>query len=348
MNQPHDVSLEWLRTLLSIDSPTGYTEAACDFIVESLKALGLHPVRTTKGAIRCALGPNPTIALAAHTDTLGAIITSIQSNGTLRFSPLGGPVLAVYDGAYVRVRTLEGKVVEGTMLLDNPSVHANNKASTAERTTSSMHVRLDEVVQSADDVRKLGVRVGDIICVDPRTRTTSSGYIVSHFLDNKAGCVVLYDVARSLLQSGTQWPVELFFSTYEEVGHGGTTGYSPTLKDLLVIDMGVVGDGLGGSETVVSICAKDSGGPYDYGFRKRLIELAERSEIPHSIDVYPYYSSDGTAAWRAGVDVRVALIGPGVHASHGVERAHIDGIRATTDLAISYIKDALQSSPSHS
>lgn len=332
-----NTDLTLLRDLIAIDSPTGYTDNAADFIVTALSQMGYTPTRTRKGAVNVALGQNPTTAIAAHTDTLGAIVSGINPNGTLRFSLLGGPLLPSFESAYVRVHTLDGTVYTGTLLLNNPSTHANNKAGTAERTTESMHIRIDESVTSADAVRELGVRVGDIIAVDPRYQELPSGYIKSHFLDNKAGCFVLFEIARRCKERGLTPPVELFFSTYEEVGHGGAAGWAPTVEDMLVIDMGVVGDPCTGNERSCSICAKDSGGPYDYGFRQELVRLAEAASIPHAIDVYPFYSSDGTAAWRAGVDVRVALIGPGVHASHGMERTHVDGINATVDLAMAWI-----------
>jgi putative aminopeptidase FrvX len=284
------------------------------------------------------------LTLAAHTDTLGAVVSEIKSDGTLRFSLIGGPLLPTFESAYVRIHTRSKGPVSGTVLLDNPSAHANNKASTRERTTETMHVRVDERVSKADDVRALGIAVGDIIAFDTRCTVLPNGFIKSHFLDNKAGCAVLFDVAQRVSAEKIDVPVELFFSVYEEVGHGGAGGYAPSMEELLVIDMGVVGDPLQGRETLCSICAKDSGGPYDYGFRVKLTELAEEFKIPHAVDVYPFYSSDGTAAWRAGVDARVALIGPGVHASHGMERTHIDGINATTDLCLTYIKDKFPTS----
>lgn len=331
-------TLHLLEQLIGIDSPTGYTEQACEFISSTLTSMGYQPRRTTKGAVVVSLGDAPTLGLAAHTDTLGAIVSGINGNGTLSFSVLGGPLLAVFDSAYVRIHTMEGRTYTGTVLLNDPSVHANKKAGSAERSTENMHVRIDEKVFSKDDVKKLGIRTGDIIAFDTRYQALPNGFIKSHFLDNKAGCYVLFEVARRVKEEGLNVPVELFFSNYEEVGHGGTTGYAPTLDELLVIDMGVVGDALEGNETLCSICAKDSGGPYDYGFRTKLVELAEAGNIPHAIDIYPFYSSDGTAAWRAGVDVRVALIGPGVAASHGMERTHVDGIKATVDLCMAYIK----------
>lgn len=331
------MDLTLLRELIAIDSPTGFTDHAATYIVGVLESMGYSPTRTRKGAVKVALGDRPTIAVAAHTDTLGAIVTGVHPNGTLRFSLLGGPLLPSFESAYVRIHTLEGKVYTGTLLLNNPSTHANNKAGTAERTTDSMHVRIDECVNTAEGVKNLGVRVGDIIAVDPRYQELPSGYIKSHFLDNKAGCFVLFEIARRCKDLGLTPPVELFFSTYEEVGHGGAAGWASTVEDLLVIDMGVVGDACTGNERSCSICAKDSGGPYDYAFRQELVRIAESSAIPHAIDVYPYYSSDGTAAWRAGIDVRVGLIGPGVHASHGMERTHVEGIYATVDLAMAWI-----------
>lgn len=329
--------LTLLRELIAIDSPTGYTDHAAAYILGVLESMGYSPIRTRKGAVKVALGDTPRIAVAAHTDTLGAIVSGIHPNGTLRFSVLGGPLLPSFESAYVRIHTLEGKVYTGTLLLNNPSTHANNKAGTAERTTDSMHVRIDECVNNAEGVKELGIRVGDIIAVDPRYQELPSGYIKSHFLDNKAGCFVLFEIARRCKDLGLTPPVELFFSTYEEVGHGGAAGWSPTVEDLLVIDMGVVGDPCTGNERSCSICAKDSGGPYDYAFRQELVRVAESNTIPHAIDVYPFYSSDGTAAWRAGIDVRVGLIGPGVHASHGMERTHVEGINATVDLAMAWI-----------
>jgi len=330
-------TLNVLRDLIAIDSPTGYTNNAIGFIESTLRSYGFSPTRTKKGALRCCLGDRPTLALAGHTDTLGAIVSGVNNNGTLKFSLLGGPLLPSFEGGYVRVHTLDNRVYTGTVLLNDPSTHANNKAASIERSTTVMHVRLDEQVSSREQVSALGIHTGDIIAFDPKYQELSNGFVKSHFLDNKAGCFVLLEVARQIATSGKGAPVELFFSTYEEVGHGGAPSLSDSVEDLLVIDMGVVGDACEGNEYSCSICAKDSGGPYDYEFRKTLVELATHNNIPHAIDVYPFYSSDGTAAWRAGVDVRVGLIGPGVHASHGMERTHIRGIQATVDLCMLYI-----------
>lgn len=326
-----------LQELIAIDSPSGYTDNASKYIFDLLKSYGYQPEYTNKGAVKCALGNNPTLALAAHVDTLGAIVSGIKPNGTLSFSLLGGLSLTGAEGEYVKIITHEGKTYTGTILLNNPSVHANNEKEKTERSIKSMHIRIDEEVYTKEDVEKLGIEVGDIICVDVKYQELENGFIKSRFLDNKAGCFVLFEIARRLKEQGKEVPVELFFSNYEEVGHGGTVGYSENIKELLVLDMGVLGDDCQGNEVSCSICAKDSSGPYDYTFRKKLVDLAKKNNIPYKIDVYPHYGSDGSAALRAGNDFRVALIGMGVAASHGTERTHKKGIEATIDLCLAYI-----------
>lgn len=327
-----------LAQLVAIDSPTGFTTAACNYTFDLLRQYNWHPQITNKGAVVCNMGnETPVLALAAHIDTLGAMVSKINGDGTLSITKLGSPLLTSYETEYCRIYTLDGEVYTGTLLLDNPSAHANRNAESATRSLSNMHIRLDMLVENALEVAQLGIQVGDIIAFDTRYQHLPSGYIKSRFMDNKAGCYVLFEVARRLAEAGKQAPVQLFFSNYEEVGHGGTVGYAPTVEELLVIDMGVIGADCSGKETHCSICAKDSAGPYDYDFRKRLVKLAEKNKIDYKLDVYPYYSSDGSAALLAGGNYRVALIGPGVAASHGMERTHERGIEATIQLCLAYI-----------
>lgn len=328
-----------LRQLIEIDSPTGFTHHAAAWTKALLESYGYKPVYTPKGALTCNLGSGePKLSIAGHIDTLGAIVAAINTDGTLRISLLNGLSLNMAEGEYCRIHTHDEKVYTGTLLLNNPSVHANNKVTTLERTTDSMHIRIDEWVKTKAEVEALGIQVGDIIAFDTRYQELPSGYIKSRYLDNKAGCFVMFELARRLKEAGNSYPVELFFSNYEEVGHGASGGHAKSIDEMLVIDMGVVGSNVAGVEEACSICAKDSSGPYDYQFRKTLIDLARSKNIPHRVDIYPFYGSDGSAALRAGQQFRVGLIGMGVAASHGVERTHKTGIEATIDLCMAYIE----------
>ncbi|SHJ98456.1 Putative aminopeptidase FrvX [Rubritalea squalenifaciens DSM 18772] len=325
-----------LKELVNIDSPSGFTHDACDYIFDLLKGMGYAPEMTNKGAVRCAFGKEPKLSIAAHVDTLGAIVSGIKGDGTLAFSTIGGLSLTGAEGEYVRICTLDGKVHTGTILLNDPSSHTNREKDSTKRSLETMHIRLDEIVFSKQDVKDLGISVGDLICLYPRYEELENGYIKSRFLDNKAGCFVLFELAKRF--QGKDVPVEIFFSNFEEVGHGGTVGYSEGIEELLVIDMGVLGAACEGTELSCSICAKDSTGPYDFEMRRKLVGLAKEKNIPYTQDVYPYYGSDGSAALRAGLDFRVGLIGPGVAASHSTERAHKKGIEATIDLCEAYIE----------
>lgn len=328
-----------LEALVAIDSPSGFTQKASQYTHQLLCNYGWNPEYTNKGAVHCTLGSTkPVLAIAAHLDTLGAVVSEVTQEGTLRISRVGGLALNGFEGGYCRIYTLEDQIYTGTLLLDNPAQHVNKELNTARRTLENMHIRLDEVVASAEDVSKLGIQVGDFICFEPNYQELPSGYIKSRFMDNKAGCFVLYELAKAVKERGWDIPVQLFFSNYEEVGHGGASGYADSIKELLVIDMGVVGNGVAGLETACSICAKDSTGPYDYEIRRQLVQLAKQQNIPYRLDIYPFYGSDGSAALLAGNDYRVALIGPGVSASHGVERTHKRGIEATIRLCLAYLE----------
>lgn len=333
-----------LEQLVNIDSPTGYTHLATKYIVNTLKTYGFEAVYTQKGAVVCNLGKDPEIVIAAHTDTLGGIVSKINSDGTLKMSVVGGVLLPSFEGSYLRICTLNDKVFTGTLLLNNPATHANKEAGTATRTEANMHIRIDEEVFSKEDVEHLGISVGDFVCFEPHYTETESGFVKSKFMDNKAGCFVLFELARHF--QGKQIPIQLFFSNYEEVGHGAATGYASTIKEMICIDMAVVGEDLQGKEQFCSICVKDSSGPYDYAMRKKMVSLAKENKIDYTLDVYPYYGSDGSAALRAGNDFKVALIGMGVSASHGVERTHKKGIKATIELCKVYIADYFKSKKS--
>lgn len=331
------MNTQLLRDLVNIDSPSGYTQEACQFIYDTLQGWGLKPDFTAKGAVVCNLGADPKLVVAAHVDTLGGIVSQLNPNGTLRISNVGGLLLPSFEGSYVRIHTLSGKTYTGTFLLDNPAIHVNRESGAQKREITNMHIRIDEEVEKLEDLQELGISIGDFVCFEPHYTETPSGFIKSKFMDNKASCFVLFELARLLKDK--QVPVQLFFSNYEEVGHGAATGYADSIEEMLCLDMAVVGDQQAGRETLCSICAKDSSGPYDYGMRKELVRLAEQKNIAYCQDVYPFYGSDGSAALRAGNDFRVGLIGMGVSASHGIERTHKKGIQATIDLCMAYIEE---------
>ncbi len=331
--------VDLLRDLENIASPSGYTEEIAQHLLAVAAKKGISGRLTNKGGVIIGNHPAPTLLVSGHVDTLGAMVSHINGDGTLAMTKIGGPLLPSFEGNYLSVCTDGGMRYRGTLLLNNPAAHVNRAAESTERKPESMHVRLDVDVKTAADARKIGIEVGDFVCFDARFEHTDTGFVKAHFLDDKAGSAVMLSTLLELGPANLKkLPVCFFFTTYEEVGHGACAGIPGSVREMLVVDMGVVGDRVAGDEYSVSICAKDSSGPYDLGVRRKLVELARRHGIPHKVDVFPFYGSDGSAALRAGHDLRVGLIGPGVSASHGCERTHETGLNATRDLLKAYLE----------
>lgn len=332
-----DYIAEQLKALTSIPSPTGYTHNAASYVHKTLTDLGYEPVFSRKGNVQVTLGGegNP-LLLAAHLDTLGAMVRSVKPNGRIRPTTLGGHQWTTCDGENCYVITRTGKTYTGVVLNTEPSAHVADKPS--DHTEESMEILLDECVNTKEDTLALGVQTGDIIAMDPRTQITDSGFIKSRFLDDKLSAAILLGFAKYAKEQSLTWSrkVSLLFTVYEEVGHGGCFVPEDT-EEMISVDMGCVGADLECTEQMVSICAKDSGGPYNYQVTSSLIEAAKSAKADYAVDVYPHYGSDVEATLRSGYDIRHGLIGPGVYASHNYERSHMNGVKNTFLLLVQYI-----------
>ena len=336
-----DYAWEQAAALLAIDSPTGFTAQAARWVKDAFESLSCPTVITAKGGVLADLGGENDadgLLLAAHLDTLGGMVAEVKGTGRLRITPLGGMSANNGEAENVRVYTREGQIFEGTLQLCNASVHVNGDYAGTKRTFDTTEVVLDEDVKSGDDTRKLGIGVGDIVCFDPRTRRTASGYLKSRFLDDKLSVGILLGFVKYLKDNRVTLKRRTWIhvTVYEEVGHGGSASVPAGVTEAISVDMGCVGDGLQCTERQVSICAKDSGGPYSYEVVGKLIAAAKDTCADYAVDVYPHYGSDVEATLQGGYDLRHGLIGAGVYASHGYERSHIDGVYNTLKVLIGY------------
>ncbi len=331
-----------LIELLDTPSPTGFTDQAIARVAGHLQAISdLSVTRTRKGALVAVwdgVRADAPRALTAHVDTLGAMVKEIKDNGRLRLTRIGGYTWNTVEGEGCTVFAASGETLRGSLLFEKASAHVHAKAGKIEREDKNMELRLDARTTSAADTAGLGVQVGDFVAFDPRVEVTG-GFVRSRHLDDKA-CVACVLAAVNAMHAAGLAPAQetvLHFSNYEEVGHGAAAGIPPEVTELVTVDMAAVGEGQTSDEFHATICVKDSGGPYHHGLSQRLRQLADRYQIPYKVDIYPYYGSDGEAYWRSGGDVAVALIGPGVDASHNYERTHMDALHATTRWLLAYL-----------
>ena len=336
-----DLLMDTAKRLLTIDSPSGFTHKAAEEAERIAREQGYAVRRTNKGNVVVSVPGREVgkqVGLCAHIDTLGLMVRSITSDGMLMITKIGGPILPTLDGEYCKIYTRDGRVYTGTILSLSPAVHVFDDAATRPRDEKNLAVRIDEKVKSKEDVEALGISAGDYVCFDPKTTVTDSGFLKSRFIDDKGSAACLLTLLTLMNRQGLtpRYDTQVCFTVHEEVGHGGAT--LPVVDELLAVDMGCVGDDLSCTEYQVSICAKDSAGPYDYDMVTRLVELAKANGVDYAVDIYPHYSSDVSVAWKTGMDAKGALIGPGVHASHGMERTHFEGMKATIDLVALYLE----------
>jgi len=337
-----------LIDLLNIPSPTGFTEGV---ITQAEQLMMVYPYlnlsRTRKGALvaewpgRSEAAPR---ALTAHADTLGAMVKEIKSNGRLKLTKIGGYAWNTVEGEGCTIFTRNEEEIRGSLLLAKASSHVHGaKVNDLKREDDNMEVRLDARTVSEDATRALGIEVGDFVAFDPRIEI-NNGFIRSRHLDDKACVASLLSAVKTLHDAGME-PAQktyLHISNYEEVGHGAAVGIPSNVTELVTVDMAAIGEGQTSDEFHATLCVKDSGGPYHHGLSQRLRELADENNIPYKIDIYPHYGSDGEAYWRAGGDVAVALIGPGVDASHNYERTHMEALVATTQWVVAYLLSEYQ------
>lgn len=332
---------EIIYKVFACDSPTGYSQNVDELILSLLSDLGYEGKMTNKGNVKLFIegeDHSKKVATSAHVDTLGLMVRSINADGTLTVTNVGGPSIPTLDGEYCKIITRDNKMYTGTILCSSASVHVYQDAKSKERNLDTMVIRIDEKVKTKEDVLNLGIDNGDYIFIDTKTVITDSGFLKSRFIDDKGSVCAILGVLKELKDKNIKpkYDTYVYFVNQEEVGHGASTVDSD-INEFVTVDMGCVGKDLAGNEYEVSICAKDSGGPYSYELTTKLCNLAKANDVKYVIDIFPFYGSDIGAAWVSGIDCQGALIGPGVHASHGMERTHLDAIENTMKLLFLYL-----------
>lgn len=351
-----DYALEQLRKIIEIPSPSGFTFGVSRYVFDELTSMGYKPVKTLKGGIIADISMRNDrdkdssglggvyeengLVLCSHMDTLGAMVMEVKENGRLKLSPVGGLSANNTEAENVRVHTRGGKVYTGTFQLINPSVHVNKDYNEKQRSFDTMELVLDERVSKKDEVALLGIKTGDYVSFESRFTITDSGFIKSRFLDDKLSCGILLALAKQVKEEKVELNrrLYLYFTVYEEVGHGAGGTLPSGVSEMIAVDMGCVGEGLNCDESMVSICAQNSRGPSTYELVDALINTAEKNQLNYCVDLYPFYGSDADLAVRAGHEIRHCTMGAGVSASHGYERTHIDGLCNTYKLLFEYIR----------
>ncbi len=341
-----DYTLAMLKKYLAIPSPGGFTKNAILEAQKDFEELGFSTSITKKGALIATLkGKNDEehIMISAHMDTLGAMVKEITPQGRLKYKRIGGGCFSAVEGENCYIVTRKGKNIRGSIMpiMASTHIHGQQKANEP-RNEENMTVRIDEIVSSKEDVLRLGINVGDFICMDTRTEITESGFIKSRYLDDKAAIAMLFEIGRYFKENKLvpEYTTHFFISNYEEMGHGVAAASIPEkVKEFIAIDIGPVGGNQESSEYAVTIAAKDNKSVYDFDLRNKLVDIAEENGIDYKVDVFNSYSSDATQIIHQGADLKFACIGPGVDSTHHYERTHVSSVENNIKLLICWMLD---------
>ncbi|MBQ8237199.1 MAG: M42 family metallopeptidase [Oscillospiraceae bacterium] len=338
-----DYLLDCFRRLVDTPSPVGYYPLLNPVLEEMAEPFGCSVTYDRRGTPYITLDGEDnsrTVLVGAHADTIGLIVRRVDANGMIRVRQLGGVNYGSLEGETVTVHTRDGRRYTGLLACQSHSVHVFDDARTLPRDENTMVVILDEKISSKEDVYAMGIRNGDFVSIEPRCQVTENGYLKSRFIDDKAAIACCFTMLKYLHENGLKpkYRTMLAFPYNEEIGFGGT--YVPEeVSEYVAIDIGLIGPDYEGDEYKVSICVKDKASPYDYDLTTRLVEYAEKAGCDYALDVFYRYGTDGTAALRAGNNVRSAAFGMAVYCSHGMERTHVKGLENTMNLLLAYVLD---------
>jgi peptidase M42 family hydrolase len=341
LNIDKDYLLNHLINIINIPSMTGYTDGIVHYVGEELKKLGIAFEITRRGAIRADLKgkrASPDRAIVAHLDTIGAMVRELKSNGRLSIVPIGNWSSRFAEGSRVTIFT-DTCSKRGSVLPLKASGHAyNHEIDLLPISWDNVEVRVDDRCNSIEDLLNCGYRVGDFISFDPNIEVLDTGFVVARHLDGKAGTAATLTAAKAILESSALLPVDchLLFTISEEVGSGASAVLHQDVVEMLTVDMAPVAPVQNTSEYGVTIVMKDASGPFDYHLLHKLTQLCQSHNIEFKRDILNYYYCDSASAIEAGSDIRTALIGYGIDASHGYERVHMDSLYAVTEVLTIY------------
>lgn len=345
------IDVEYLKRvlgrLLSVPSPTGYTDEIVHCVCEELDRLGISFSATRRGAIlACYQGATNegARAIVAHLDTLGATVKRIKDNGRLELVPIGTWSARAAETTRCTLFTDEG-FLRGTVLPLKASGHTfGDEIDTQGVGWDHVELRIDADANDRASAEALCVNVGDTIAFDPGTEMLDNGYVVSRHLDDKAGCAAMLAAMKAMTEAGLKTPVDVhfIFTITEEVGSGASSVLLEDVVAMVSIDNGTTAPGQNSAETGVTIGMADSVGPFDYHLTRKLLRLCESEAIPHQRDVFRYYRSDSASAIGGGADVRTALITFGIDASHSYERIHVNALQSIARLVCAYAASSIE------
>jgi len=331
-----------LRTLTDAFGPSGYenpvralirkaAEKRCDDV--SVDRMG-NLICRKPGRDRA----KPAVAVAAHMDEIGFIITGYTDDGLLRFRPIGGidPRVVVSKWLSIGEEGLPG-------VIGAPPIHLQ---SAEERGQVLGFNKLYIDIGAKDQKEAEGLApLGSYAVFDTPYMEFGEGFVAAKALDDRIGCFNLL----KLLEEEYDSDLICVFVTQEEVGlRGSQTAAFALEAEIAVVLEGTAANDLGDVEERFHVCTPGEGVCVSFMDRasiadrelfRAMLELAKAQGIPAQVKRGITGGNDAASFQRSGRGMRTVVLSVPcryIHSANNV--AKWSDIRAQADLARAFLK----------
>ncbi|RLE83497.1 MAG: peptidase M28 [Thermoprotei archaeon] len=344
-------SLKFLGSACEAIGPSGFEDEVLRMFKEYASKYADAVIRDNLGSlIFVAEGSaeRPRVLVAGHVDEVGFVVTGITKEGYVTFTPVGGWFEQVLLAQRVLIRTKKGKVM-GVITSKPPHLLTPEER---QKVVKIDQMYIDVGATSEDEVKEMGVRIGDPIAPwSPFTKSATGKTIMGKAFDDRLGAFVAVEVLRYFKQGGVQHPNTLFaaVTVQEEVGLRGaqTTGWAVDHDVAIVAEVDIAGDvpgikpreapaKLGKGPTIVTY---DASMIPNQRLKEFVIEVAEECGIPYQLSVVARGGTDAGRLHLYKTGRPSIVIGiPTRHIHSHVSIAHVEDLENAIRLVAEVVK----------
>ncbi|WP_448523402.1 M42 family metallopeptidase [Pseudothermotoga sp.] len=283
---------ENLIELCSVPGVSGREENVRQRLIEKLKV----PYRVDNvGNLIVELGEGEkTVALMAHMDEIGLIVTGVNNDGTLNFRKIGGFDDRILAGSHVQLVTESG-ILEGVIGITPPHL-------SSQQTTENL--RIDIGCKNKQEAEVLGVKVLDYAVFKKHVSLLNGEFLAMRSLDDRFGCLALLEVLNRLKDEKLNRKVYFVWTVQEEIGLKGAKAFvaSHRIDVCYAVDSFACCSSLTGDVTVGKgpvLRMLDNSAFASYELMKEILNLAEKHDLPVQVGVTGG-GTDGSVAMEFG------------------------------------------------
>ena len=342
--------LKTFEKLVEIPGGSGFEEKVIEFMAAELKRslpdVSVDPMGNVIGKIGKG---KKSVMVCVHTDEVGMLVKYIDPKGYIYFDLNGMIDERVLLSTKVDICTEKG-IYTGVVGVKNRHLMT---AEDLKQPITISGLWIDVGAENAEEVKRWGIEIGDPIVFHPNFQKIGKESILSKAIDNRAGCVILIDLAERMKSKKIDYQLFFVAAVQEEVGSRGAKVAAQTLEPdmAIVIDTVPASDPITPPQQATSECGKGPvirsmdvnalgwGTIYSKKIRQRLIHTALKNKIPHQKDIFRTWT-DASTIHTSGRGIPCGgLFIPRRYSHSPVELVKWSDVEKTGELLFLFLKD---------